>query len=538
MTSNRAQTLRQTYANRQNSAVMIEEIIGDNELLQESFREASAALLSLRAEDEGWLPLNKLNDDNGFTLKNLKEIAELAELQTTGNPLLKRGLTLRTANVFGRGISFPTNLPPRFQSILDKPANKKVLFTEDALDRNEKAAYNAGNLLMAYDKSKKLFFPIPLSDVTGHASNPRREDDVWFYQHSYNDIDYATGQTIPEPTIVWYPVLEFVKDSGEKMPTQIAGKPVDPKVVVIDFKVNTSIGKAWGVPDVLPAMPYAWAHSEYVRDASKLLKALATIAWKVVSKNKSNAAAAAARISKPKTAGSTAAMTDNTDLVSMPRSGQVDMKDGQTIAAYVASALEVSLVALLSDPSTASGSYGSAATLDGPTANAARSRQNLWIDFYQRIYAATGVTGDVEISFPKIAEDPAYRQIQSLGLARVQGAIYQDEHREQVLRALDITALHATPPDTDEYAPASAAAAIILQEMKDDAQHEIEQQTIADLQSQAAKQQALIDQGSTGTTSPAASPVPGQGQTGAVGQLSNGNNSARDTQTKAGTSGA
>src|SRR5690606_6967356 len=133
----------------------------------------------------------------------------------------------------------------------------------------------------------------------------------------------------------------------------IGGDPVVKNTVIIDAKFNQSVGQVWGVPDCLSAMPYAWAHAEYIRDASKLLKALSMIAWKVVARTKKNSVNAGARMSAPKTVGGTATMTEGTDLVSVPRAGSVNMKDGQTIASYVAASLGVSLVALLADPGSA-----------------------------------------------------------------------------------------------------------------------------------------------------------------------------------------
>lgn len=507
-------------AGYQNSArkAEVEELLESNALFAESFAAASAALLSMQQEDQGWAPLNRMNEDDGFKLESLHEIAEHAELQTTGNPLLKRGLTLRTSNVFGRGIFFKAKntVPPRYQKILDKPINDAVLFCEQAYDNNERELFTKGTLIMAYRRSTESFFPIPFAEVTNSASNPDLAQDVWFYQRSYTKIDLTTGEPEKEPTVEWYPVLEKYEEGVDKLPPTLkdntGNQPVVSDVVIIDLKVNTSIGSVWGVPDCLPAMPYAWAHAEYIRDASKLLKALSTIAWKVVAKSKSNMNTAAGKVAAPKVAGSTATMTAGTDMVSVPRAGQVDMKDGQAIAGYVASALEVSLIALLSDPGTASGSYGAAATLDAPSANSARARQALWIKFYKRIYRAIGLK-DIEVSFPKIAEDPIYRTGQMLQAGFASGAIHQDEYRAAFLKLTDVVAIHpeSEVPEANVF---TTAAKFSIEAQK------IEQEA-ADRESEAA----------------AAAAVSGQGQGDGIG-ASAGNNDLRDRETKAGTGSA
>jgi len=508
-------------SNRKRDIDDLEAFIGDNPILAESYAAAAGALLSMRAEDVGWGPINRMNEDDGFTLDALKDIAEHADLQTTGNPLLKRGLTLRASNVFGRGMIIlpeatqavgdakPVAKPiaPRYQAIIDKPINQNTLFTSDAYTRNERELFTAGNLFLLYDNTEKTWQAIPFKEITNSASNPRVTSDVWFYQHTFTEIDIKTGKPELEPTVVWYPTLERSETPKAREQKFIgegeAAQKIDWNFSVVDVKVNTSVGSVWGVPDCLPAMPYAWAHAEYIRDASKLLKALATIAWKVVARSKGNAATAGMKLAGSNRTASTAAMTTDTDLVAMPKSGQVNMRDGLAIAGYVASALEVSLIALTSDPGSASGSYGAAATLDGPTANSARARQQLWQSVYRRIYRAMGVQ-KITVNFPKIAEDPAYRVAQTLTMGFAGGAFHQDEYRAAMLEATDVVSLHDDVPDATVFTIAAKFSAEAMQQAEEEAQ----------LSAQSA--------------------VNGQGQANGIGS-SAGNNDLRDSDATPGT---
>lgn len=487
----------------------------DNPILAENYQAAAATLLSLRMEDNGWAPLNRLEKEDGFDLQSLKDIAKHAEFQAEGNPLLKRGFTLRRDNVFGRGVSFQEaknhKISARNQEILDKPLNRKVLFVEGAFERNERTAFISGNLFMGYRRSTETFFPILLEEISNYASNPDMKTDVWYYQRKYTKINESSNLPETNPTIEWYPVLERWEERAKRpLLKTIENQPVVDDIVIIDFKVNTASEHVWGVPDCLPAMPYAWAHSEYIRDASKLLKSLATIAWKIVTRSKANAINAAAKSALPKQPGSTAAMTEGSDLVAMPRAGQVDMKDGNTIAAYVASALEVSLVALLSDPSAASGSYGAAATLDGPSANSARARQRLWEDFYKRVYRVLGIK-DVVVNFPVINTDPIYRTMQTLQIAFAYGAVHQDEFRQAVFEATDLVPLHDLD-DLPEPSPFTIAAQYSLEATE-------KEEAAAEREADAAL---------------AAANVQGQGRSNGVG-ASKGNNDLRDGDSKPGT---
>lgn len=495
----------------------LSEALKNNELLAESYNSAVGTLLAMRADDEGWTAINSLTGEDAFSLKNIQDISRQAELQTTGNPLLKRGLSLRTSNVFGRGIKFEGVVQPRFKSVLDKPAVQHALFTQKAFTENERAAFTTGNLIMAYDKKEKTFYPIPFEEITGFASNPRQVSDVWYYQRTYSEIDPTTGVEKTEATVEWYPVLE--KSEAGTLRTSIKGedseaKPVISTIIIIDAKFNTRIGAVWGVPDCLPAMPYAWAHAEYLRDGSKVLKALATIAWKVVAKSRAGSQNTAAKMANNKGAGSTAAFTEGTDLVSMPKAGQVNLRDGQALAGYVASSLEVSLIALLSDPGTASGSYGAAASLDGPSAASARSRQEFWASFYRRCYRAVGIK-DIVVNFPKLTEDPVFRQAQTLQIGRAMGAIWSDEARVAFLEANDITPLHTDPPPLEEYVQAANA--------------------LGALNAAAAATQAADAQAAGDTPS---DPTSRQGNSTPAGSLSSGDNSTRDQAATPGTGGA
>jgi len=114
----------------------------------------------------------------------------------------------------------------------------------------------------------------------------------------------------------------------------------------------------------------------------------------------------------------------------------------------VASALEISVVALMSDPGT-SGAYGTAQTLDIPTVKAMESRQSTWTTLYQRILTWMGATS-VQVSWPKIEVEATQRLMQALALARETNAIWDDEYRDAVIETLDITKMHRTPPPVDD----------------------------------------------------------------------------------------
>lgn len=178
-------------------------------------------------------------------------------------------------------------------------------------------------------------------------------------------------------------------------------------------------------------------------------------AWQLKSKTKTGATTAAATIATPQTAGSTAILGADMELASLPRtSNSVDLGNGKPLAAMVAAALEVSVVALMSDPGT-SGAYGVAQTLDIPTTKAMQARQRLWELYLDRIMRFFGQK-ETMIKWPKMETESSYRMVQSLALAYEAGAIWQDEMRAAVMDELDVHSLHATPPNSDQSDSGSA----------------------------------------------------------------------------------
>jgi hypothetical protein len=151
------------------------------------------------------------------------------------------------------------------------------------------------------------------------------------------------------------------------------------------------------------------------------------------------------------------------ELSQMPRGSSINLTDGRPLGSMVASALEVSVVALLSDPGS-SGAYGTAQTLDVPTVKAMESRQQVWSLFYKRVLTFLGAKDDaLAVNWPKIETEPSQRLTQALALAYESGAIWQDEYRAAIIEVLDVPRLHLTVPmdaSTDPNANADAGSAI------------------------------------------------------------------------------
>lgn len=416
----------------------------ENEFLKESYSSMAAAIMAF--DDKGWDLPNGVDGANGFKLNEVRGAAERIREMSEANPLLKRGCAMRTSYIFGRGVSFGT-LAPRFQKIINNPINQDVLFSPEAQSINERSHFTDGQFFLIADVATKEFMRVPFDQISGVVTDPDDAEKIRYVRRSWTRLeqDLNTGVAKQKEMNVWYPTDTY--NPGRYVGT-IQKQPVDVTKRIFVSRVNRRSGRVWGVPDALPAIPWAHAYNEYLKDGTRVLKSLAMFAWKLQTKSKAGGTAAAAAIATPATAGSTAVMGDGMELASMPRSNTVDLGTGRPLASMVASALEVSIVALLSDPGS-SGSYSSVQTLDIPTMKAMEARQAVWTQFYMRILDFIGVQ-EPTVNWPKIEVEQTQRMMQAYALARETNAIWDDEYREAVIELLDVPKLHAETPDAED----------------------------------------------------------------------------------------
>lgn len=403
--------------------------------------------LALRLDTIGWEPALGWDDDGGMTLEALKQTSRTLTDMVATAPLMKRAAELRHGYVFGQGVSFENAEAPRYQDIMDEPYNKAALFSMPAREELMKTRLTDGNLFVLRSKdTKPKFYRIPLSEISGVLTDPQSSERVWALQRTWTE----RNGTDPDGTTKtkWFYTSTYSGTRKQK----IGDHSVDSKFDMIFMPFNRQVGFTFGVPDGYPAITWAIAYAEYLKNNSKLVKAYAQIAWKASTKTQQGGANVAAQITSPGTAG-TASMGPQTDLTPMPRAGSdVSFENGRPLASMVAAALGVSVVALTADPGAAGSSYGSAQTLDTPTIIVMSTIQEGWKAFYEEVFRSLSARGKpITIKFPQIENDPIYRQLQSLGLAYAQGGLTQKEFREKVVELLSIQNPDEGLPEPDNF---------------------------------------------------------------------------------------
>ena len=407
----------------------IAQLMAENEQLAESYSALARATLDL--DEAGWTPVNQFSQNEHIKLEDVKLISRAARKQTVTNALLKRGAALRASYVFGRGFKMSANgqpLPPRFQTIIDDPVNQHVLFGEEACKKNEATLFTDGNFFVLYDTTEKQFVRVPLTEVHGFATSTNNNEIITYILREYTRPKNV-GNTETEIIQIWYPTDYAKRGSYASV---INGVRVDKNKIIFHRKENDITGSNIGIPDCLPALPWAAGYSEYLRDGSKMLKALSSIAWQVKSKSTRGGQNASAKLLNNRQTAATAVTGSDVELSAMPRNNAVDLDTGRPLAAMAASAMEVSVDALLSG--TASTALGSQ-VLDQSTLNAAYGRQGNWESFFVRVLRVMGVQAP-SVKFNKIIVDPSYRSVQSLGQAWQTGlfdpAVIQAAYAEEI----------------------------------------------------------------------------------------------------------
>jgi hypothetical protein len=257
--------------------------------LSESYGDMYRSLLSIEAD--GWSLLGTADSlPDAFTLEQLHSVSARLSEKTDGNPLLKRGLGLRTSYIFGRGVQIQNVSSRRVQSLIDDPYNQSALFSNEAMVINERANFTSGQFFVLGDNSSKRLQRIPFKEITGWVTDPDDSESLRFIRRSWSRVELDGSSKAMH---VWYPVDMYENPMPVRL---IQNQAVDFSKTMFPFVVNKRVGTVWGVPDCLSAFPWANAYNEYLKDGSRILKALSMFAWQLKTKTKGGAQAAAATV--------------------------------------------------------------------------------------------------------------------------------------------------------------------------------------------------------------------------------------------------
>ena len=381
------------------------------ELLEQRLEE-SLADVELGLEDQGWRLLGVQGEQ--FTRSGLLLAAKLCRVMAVVNPLIKRGLNLRSVYVWGGGVQIqaraagPTDDNQALQDVnavvqdfLDDPATRKVLTGASAKETNERTLGTDGMLALAcFTKpmtGRVQVRQVPTDEIEDIITNPDDATEVWFYKRVWarTSVNLGTGAPVHDQVTTYYPDIDY-RPRGAR-PVRINDVPVMWDAPVAFLAVNGLSGWKFGIGDAFAAIPWARAYKEFLEDWAKLVKSLSRFAWRQTSGTKGRASKVAETIRASAPSQSITATGDTGvgavavggpgmgSLEAIPKSGAtIDAGSGKPLAAMVASGLDVPVTMLLADPGV-TGARATAETLDMPTELMAGQRRDVWADFLRRL---------------------------------------------------------------------------------------------------------------------------------------------------------
>lgn len=359
----------------------------------------SMADLERMLDDRGWKRISAAGEHQ-FSRQGLQEASEVARVMAVANPLIKRGLGIRQAYVWGQGVQIAAratgdeaeqDVNQVVQAFLDDPGNRAALTGDQAQEENERALGTDGNVFVACFTSPVTGFvqarTIPFAEVTDIILNPDDRDDPWFYERTWTEqtVDVRTARLVTVSRKAYYPALTY--RPAQRVRT-IDGHQVMWDAPVQHVSANRLDGWKFGIGDAFAALPFARLYRDFLTDWATLVKALSQFAWRATSGNKSQAQRLRQALARrPQgdpvpgndgSVGSTLVSTPDVTLEAIPKTGAtIDSESGRPLAAMVAAALGVPVTTLLADPGQ-TGARAVAETLNLPTRLEMTQRRSLW----------------------------------------------------------------------------------------------------------------------------------------------------------------
>lgn len=416
--------------------------------------------LALSVDNIGWNPLGVPGGENPMRLNTVQRISETSQALSVVNPMVKRGLQIRSAYVWGHGVKV---LPDGAAWVT--PSIRRTLGTLQAQCEIDRTIAADGNLFFLVDPDRGRIQRIPLNQITGAVLMPGDPETRLYIKRTYTDfstmldvrfnassIDQAAGRSIDR----WYATDEL-EGPRER---SIYGVDVDRRQTMVAIPFNRQFGWTWGVPDVLSVVFWTQAYKEFLENCATLTKAYARFAWKVVSSTKKGQKRTSSQMAEPpqrdpktgdtSAVGGAVSLGANQDIQALQNARSVDFNAGRPLAALIAAGLEVPLTALTSDPSE--GNRATAETLDEPTRLGMEMRQHMMGEIITRLRDALGVpvgAGEQAVEWPEISPEPLHRTIQAVDQAGRTGMLFPAEWRKLLLDAVEISASEQ-PPGRDD----------------------------------------------------------------------------------------
>lgn len=426
----------------------------------------SVADLERQLYDPDWVRFGQLAEVE-FSISGMVQLRSICRLYGLKNPLIKRGLDLRSAYVWGQGVEIAARANGRnpgeqdvqavVAAFLDDVGNQRAVTGAVARDELEHALGVEGEVFVA-------LFTRPLTgavqvrtispdEITEVVCNPADASEPWYYRRQWLEITHGSdGQQQTKTRELLYPCVDH---RPKTRPRRFGQVPIEWSTPILHIAVNRPRGWQRGIPDAYAAVDWARAYKIFLEDWATVIKSLSRFAWRLTTKGSARAQAKTRLGTAPprdsitgqeQAAGATALTPLDAALEAIPKSGAtIDSESGRPIAAMVAAALGVPVTMLLGDPGT-TGARATAETLDQPTELTMQQRRTVWETAIRRI-----------LTYVVTESARAPRGV-------LQGVIRRDPYYDQEVVELagdTSTVVDITWPDLDDVDAAAVVDAVV-----------------------------------------------------------------------------
>jgi hypothetical protein len=374
--------LRETYRQERDT----------NALLVERLAELEFAL-----EDANYMRL-AAEGSRDFSRDGLRRISRQARIYWIKNPLILRGVKLKTSFVFGQGLNLQAKDPTVnevVQAFWMDPANQACLTSQQALieqEDNLQLEANAFFALFTHPASGRVRVrSLPFDEIEETISDPEDALTVWYYRRDFTRkaFDLASGTHREEPATEYHPDWRY---RPAAKPDTIGGKTVRWDAPVYHVAVNRLPGMRWGVSEVYAALDWARSYKEFLENWASIVAAYARFAWQAKTKGGASAVAAVksrlqvtsngngagADTNPPPATASTFVSNNGVSLEPVRTAGATtSAEDGRRLLLMVCAALGV-YEHYLGDPAT--GNLATAKAMERPMELMFLTRRMLWAD--------------------------------------------------------------------------------------------------------------------------------------------------------------
>lgn len=353
--------------------------------------------LELALEKEGWISLAD-NFGAEFSRTGINNLIELARLYFVKNPLIKRGIRIRTFYVFGRGMNIHAQddtINEVIQAFRDDQNNQAVLTGKQANKQADIDLAVDGNLFIALFvhpvTGNVRVDVIPVQQITNIIKDPENRRTILYYKRDWavDTINFETGAQTQQQRSAYY--RAFTNRDTER--TTIGGIPINNDCVIYHVKVNAIADWNFGISDVYVAQDWAKAYTSFLSDYASIVRSLARFAWrKKVTGGVSAVQAARLKMTTklgqpsidtnpPPASGAISIEAPGNELDPIKTAGSTtSAEEARPIRNMVATAFDIPET-FYADVNT--GNLATATSLDRPTELSFLDRQDLWEAIYR-----------------------------------------------------------------------------------------------------------------------------------------------------------